>query len=160
MHSSRHNATCFKYGKPRTQKCRFNFPRPTVNATISNDLGTIDIQRNHVWLNPFNPVLMSITGSNHDVNCNPSNVKALVLVGYITSCPKRMSIHSWVLAQPPLGSSGPKRSKLMIYQVNALEWEESVRYNREGTFDTLSTPALELTSAYDNGRTYARMDNG
>ena len=71
-----------------------------------------------------------------------------------------MSIHSWVLAPPPLGSSGPRRSKPMIYQVNALEWEESVRYDREGTIDTLSTPALEPTSAYDIGQAYARIDNG
>ena len=48
----------------------------------------------------------------------------------------------------------------MIYQVNALEWEESVRYDREGTIDTLSTPALEPTSAYDIGQAYARIDNG
>ena len=85
VHSLRHNATCFKYGVPGTKNCRFNFPRPLVETTTINNLGTIDIQKNHVWVNPFNLTLMSITRSNHDVNCIPSNVKALALVRYITN---------------------------------------------------------------------------
>ena len=50
-----------------------------------NNLGTIDIQKNYVWINFFNITLMSITWSSYNVNCIPSNVKALALVGYITN---------------------------------------------------------------------------
>ena len=85
IHSSYHNSMCFKYDVAGTKQCQFNFLHPLVNTTSLNALGAIDIQRNHVWVNFFNLALMSITWSNHDVNCIPSNVKALALVGYITN---------------------------------------------------------------------------
>lgn len=49
---------------------------------LSTYFGTVETNGR---VNPFNPALMSITRSNHNVNCIPSNVKALALVGYITN---------------------------------------------------------------------------
>ena len=49
---------------------------------LSTYFGTVETSG---LVNPFNPALMSITRSNHNVNCIPSNVKALALVGYITN---------------------------------------------------------------------------
>lgn len=48
-------------------------------------MGSIDIYRNDVWVNPWNPALASLIRSNHDINFIPSNVKALALVCYITN---------------------------------------------------------------------------
>lgn len=58
VHFTRHRATCYKYGEAATGKCRFNFPRPLVDGTTINSLGTIDIERNNVWVNPFNPTIL------------------------------------------------------------------------------------------------------
>ena len=85
LHSSTHNATCFKYGAAASGQCRFNFPRPQLAQTTVSDQGTIDVERNNVWINPWCPALASLTRSNHDINFIPSNVKALALVRYITN---------------------------------------------------------------------------
>lgn len=50
-----------------------------------SDQGTIDVKRNNVWINPWCPALVSLIRSNYDINFIPSNVKALVLVRYITN---------------------------------------------------------------------------
>lgn len=69
----------------KPQKCRFNFPRPLIDTTTIGPLGTVEIARNHVWINAFNPSLAYITESNHDVNFIPSAIKGLALVRYITN---------------------------------------------------------------------------
>ena len=116
IHSPRHNATCFKYGVPGTKNCRFNFPRPLVETTTINNLGTIDIQKNHVWVNPFNSTLMSITRSNHDVNCISSNVKALALVEYITNYATKgdCSQYQRVMGAAFVQKSWEKKAKAMM----------------------------------------------
>lgn len=50
-----------------------------------SDQGTIDVERNNVWINLWCLALASLTRSNHDINFIPSNVKALALVRYITN---------------------------------------------------------------------------
>ncbi len=52
VHSSSHNATCFKYGAAVSGKCRFDFPRPCIDKTRVTGLGSIEISRNHPWINP------------------------------------------------------------------------------------------------------------
>lgn len=47
--------------------------------------GTIDVERNNVWINLWCPVFASLTKSNYDINFIPSNMKALALVRYITN---------------------------------------------------------------------------
>lgn len=85
LHSSFHNATCYKYGAAASKQCRFDFPRPRINETTITKQGTIDIYRNNVWINPWCPSFASLTRSNHDINFIPSSIKALALVRYITN---------------------------------------------------------------------------
>ncbi len=84
MHSQTHNATCFKYGCNKTQ-CRFNFPRPIISDLYIDDAGSIFLQKNNIWVNPWNPALTSILQSNHDVTFVALSNNVLVLIYYITN---------------------------------------------------------------------------
>ena len=65
MHSDTHTSTCFKYG---TTTCRSRFPRQLVPYSfIDSDTGIIRLQRDHHWLNGYNPLLAVIMRANHDV---------------------------------------------------------------------------------------------
>ena len=85
MHSTTHNATCFKYGAATTKKFRFNFPRPIVERTHISDLGVIEICRNNGWVNSWNTALALLIRSNHNITFILSTIKALALVRYITN---------------------------------------------------------------------------
>ncbi len=45
----------------------------------------INVEQKNVWINPWCPALVSLTRSNHNINFIPSNVKAFILVHYITN---------------------------------------------------------------------------
>src|SRR5271169_5631552 len=64
MHSERHNPTCFKYGSKR--KCRFRFPRILVPGTVFDETTGVILQRDHQWLNNYNPWFSLMTRTNHD----------------------------------------------------------------------------------------------
>ena len=85
MHSSSHNATCFKYAHGKDRRCRFDFPRPLINASFVGQHGVIELKRNNSWINPWNPVLSSLIRSNHDINFLPTKMKALAIIHYITN---------------------------------------------------------------------------
>ena len=51
MHSTSHNASCYKYGKSGS-KCRFNFPRPLVEETYVDKCNSLHFKQNNVWINP------------------------------------------------------------------------------------------------------------
>lgn len=59
---------------------RFNFPRPQLAQTTMSNQGTINVERNNVWINLWCSAFASLTRSNHDINFILSNVKALALV--------------------------------------------------------------------------------
>ncbi len=84
MYSRTHNASCFKYGRNKTE-CRFNFPRPMIPYSHIDNTGSISLQRNNVWVNPWNPALPSILRSNHDVTFVASSNNAVALIHYITN---------------------------------------------------------------------------
>jgi len=53
MHSQHHTPTCFKYG---SGQCRLRFPRTLIDEShMDPETGVIHIQRDHTWLNGFNP---------------------------------------------------------------------------------------------------------
>ncbi len=60
VHSSSHNATYFKYGAAVSGKCWFDFRHPCIDKTRVTGLGSIEILRNHPWINPWNPTLAFI----------------------------------------------------------------------------------------------------
>src|SRR6266516_7352760 len=87
VHSSNHNATCFKYSRRGRGKdsCRFGMPRDLLPASMVDELGVIHLARNHGWVNPWNPAIASCIRSNQDISWIPTVVKALCLIYYITN---------------------------------------------------------------------------
>ena len=53
VHSKSHNPTCFKYCKKGSRQCRFNFPRPTHQASYFADFGVAHLRRDNEWINPL-----------------------------------------------------------------------------------------------------------
>jgi hypothetical protein len=67
------------------QICRFLFPRPLVPESIVTEEGYIRMERNHQFLNKYNPVIASAIRCNHDVTFTPSSPKVLAAVYYMTN---------------------------------------------------------------------------
>src|SRR5436309_10702404 len=85
IHSGNHNSTCFKYSKKGAWKCRFNFPRPKVEASHVDELGIAHLRRDNEWVNPNNPWIAAAIGSNQDLSFLATRAKALALLYYITN---------------------------------------------------------------------------
>ena len=76
--------------QPKSQRallqiCRFLFPKPLVLESIITAEGFIRMQRNHQFVNKYNPVISSAIRCNHDVNFMPSSPKVLAAVYYMTN---------------------------------------------------------------------------
>jgi hypothetical protein len=67
------------------QLCRFLFPRPLVPESIVTEEGYIRMERNHQFVNKYNPVISSAIRCNHDINFTPSSPKVLAAVYYMTN---------------------------------------------------------------------------
>jgi hypothetical protein len=75
---------------PKSQKallqiCRFLFPKSLVSESIVTAEGFIRMQRNHQFVNRYNPVISSAIRCNNDVNFTPSSPKVLAAVYYMTN---------------------------------------------------------------------------
>src|ERR1700710_2214076 len=68
-----------------SQICRFLFPRPLVPKSMVTEEGYIRMERNHQFVNKYNPVIASEIRCNHDVNFIPSSPKVLAAVYYMTN---------------------------------------------------------------------------
>jgi hypothetical protein len=71
--------------KALLQVCRFLFPRPLIPKSLVTDKGVIKMQRNHQYINKYNPVISSSIRCNHDVNFTPSSPKVLAAIYYMTN---------------------------------------------------------------------------
>jgi PIF1-like helicase len=81
IHSAHHNPTCFKYGKGK--KCRFRFPRMLVpHSTFDEATGVILQQRDHEWLNNYNPWFSLVMRTNHDCQYLFTQIHALAIIYY------------------------------------------------------------------------------
>lgn len=67
------------------QLCRFLFPRPLVPESVVTEEGYIRMERNHQFVNKYNPVISSAIRCNHDVNFTPSSPKVLAAIYYMTN---------------------------------------------------------------------------
>ena len=74
------NECCTKYG---TIKCRFNFPRPIVLATIFKD-GTVINKRLDTHCNNYNRAMLSVLRSNQDIKMLSTGVDSKATIFYIT----------------------------------------------------------------------------
>jgi hypothetical protein len=68
-----------------SQIYRFLFLRPLVLEFVVTEESYIQIERNHPFVNKYNPVIASATRCNHDVNFTPSSSKVLAAVYYMTN---------------------------------------------------------------------------
>ena len=84
MHSSKHNATCFKY-RSKGNTCRFGMPRELVPQSYIDELGVIHLARNNSWVNPWNRAIATCLRSNHDISWIPTVTKSLALIYYLTN---------------------------------------------------------------------------
>src|SRR5579859_1251845 len=81
MHSSHHFPTCFKYNH---NKCRMRFPRKIVPETrMDLETGLIEVQRDHAWVNAYNPWIMMMMRSNHDCQFLFSQIHSLAIIHYV-----------------------------------------------------------------------------
>ncbi|KAH9203479.1 hypothetical protein DL95DRAFT_503334 [Leptodontidium sp. 2 PMI_412] len=67
------------------QICRFLFPRPLVPESIVTEDGYIRMERNHPFVNRYNPVIASAIRCNHDVNFTASSPRVLSAIYYMTN---------------------------------------------------------------------------
>jgi hypothetical protein len=68
-----------------SQFCRFLFPRPLVPESTVTEEGYIRMERNHQFVNKYNPVIASATGYNHDISFTASSPKVLAAIYYMTN---------------------------------------------------------------------------
>jgi hypothetical protein len=71
--------------QPLSQICRFLFPRPLVPESMVTEEGYIRMERNHHFVNKYNPVIASAIRCNHDINFTPSSPKVLAAIYYMTN---------------------------------------------------------------------------
>ena len=67
------------------QICRFLYPRPLIPESMVTEEGYIRMERNHQFVNKYNPVIASAIRCNHDVNFTPSSPKVLSAIYYMTN---------------------------------------------------------------------------
>jgi hypothetical protein len=94
MHSEHHTPTCFKYG---SGQCRLRFPRALIGESgIDAATGVIHIQRDHAWLNGFNPWISLSLRSNHDVQFLLTKDHAMAIMYYVVKyiSKNEQSLHS------------------------------------------------------------------
>ena len=85
MHSSSHNAICFKYAYGKNRQCWFDFPCPLIDAFFGGQYGVFELKRNNFWINLWNLILSFFIWSNHDINFLSTKIKALAIIYYITN---------------------------------------------------------------------------
>ncbi|KAH9203840.1 hypothetical protein DL95DRAFT_377440, partial [Leptodontidium sp. 2 PMI_412] len=92
MHT--HGKTCTKYQNTRQPRiradpvptiCRFLFPKSLVPESMVTEEGYIRMERNHQYLNKYNPIIASAIRCNHDVSFTPSSPKVLSAIYYMTN---------------------------------------------------------------------------
>lgn len=75
-----HTATCFKKG----EYCRFQFPRRRFAETHFSEEGFfLRLARNHPWINSYNPHIMHLLRSNHDLRILGTGKDAFLSIQYV-----------------------------------------------------------------------------
>lgn len=97
IHASSHSRSCFKYCKAGSRECQFLFPRELVAQTHVDCHGVVHLERNHQWVNPWNPVLASVLRSNHNISFIPTAARALAAVYYMTNYATKYDVSQYQL---------------------------------------------------------------
>ena len=94
MHSEKHTTACFKYSE---KECRMRYPRGLVQVTMMDPAtGVIWLERDHCWLNAYNPWLALMIRANHDVQILLTKDHVLAAIFYILKyiCKPEETLHS------------------------------------------------------------------
>jgi hypothetical protein len=70
-------------------------PRDLVPESKVDELGVINLARNHAWINPWNRAIASCIRLNHDISWIPTVSKSLSLLYYITNYATEDDISPW-----------------------------------------------------------------
>ena len=70
--------SCWKYGAD----CRYGFPKELVDTTNA-DKGYVQMQRDHQWVNSYNPFVLAATRSNGDCQFLTSGKAGVASIYYI-----------------------------------------------------------------------------
>jgi hypothetical protein len=174
VHSSNHNATCFKYGQKGqgSKACRFKMPRELRPTSEVDEFGVIHLARNNGWFNPWNPAIASCIRSNQDISWIPTVVKALCLIYYITNyatkddvSPYQMLVKAALLKQSIENAKAtltPGANDLRIRKKDmdqfALRCFNTLSHDREISGVQIASSLLQLPTYYTNNYNFVQVN--
>jgi hypothetical protein len=174
VHSSNHNATCFKYGQKGqgSKACRFEMPRELRPNSEVDELGVIHLARNNGWVNPWNPAIASCIRSNQDISWIPTVVKALCLIYYITNyatkddvSPYQMLVKAALLKQSiekAKATLTPDANDLRIRKKDmdqfALRCFNTLSHDREISGVQIASSLLQLPTYYTSNYNFVQVN--
>ena len=94
MHSEKHTTACFKYS---TKECRMRYPHSLVQVTMMDPAtGVVWLERDHCWLNAYNPWLALMIRANHDIQILLTKDHVFAAIFYIFKyvCKPEETLHS------------------------------------------------------------------
>lgn len=177
IHSSNHNATCFKYNRnsQTSETCRFRMPRELRPSSEVDGLGVIHLARNSGWVNPWNPVIAACVRSNQDISWIPTVVKAWCLIYYITNItnyatkddisPYQMLVKAALLKQmieKAKDALTPDASDLRIRKKDmdqfALRCSNTLSHDREVSGVQIASSLLQLPTYYTSNYNFVQVN--
>jgi len=174
VHSSNHNATCFKYSQKGqgSETCRFGMPRELRPNSEVDELGVIHLARNHGWVNPWNPTIASCIRSNQDISWIPTVVKALSVIFYITNyatkddvSPYQMLVKAALLKQSidkAKATLTPDANDLRIRKKDmdqfALRCFNTLSHDREISGVQIASSLLQLPTYYTDNYNFVQVN--
>jgi hypothetical protein len=174
VHSSNHNATCFKYSQKGrgSETCRFGMPRDLVPDSEVDEFGVIHLARNHGWVNPWNPAIASCVRSNQDISWIPTVVKALCLIYYVTNyatkddvSPYQMLLKAALLKQSiekAKATLTPDANDLRIRKKDmdqfALRCFNTLSHDREISGVQIASSLLQLPTYYTGNYNFVQVN--
>lgn len=63
-----HNPTCYKYNTRKSKMCRLDFLQPSLPNSEIDINRIIQLKQDNVWVNSWNPAIVSLIQSNYDIN--------------------------------------------------------------------------------------------
>ena len=165
IHSSNHNATCFKYGNKK--KCRFGMPRELVPTPYADRFGVVHVKRDNGWVTSYNPAIASCIRSNHDVTWIPTSSKALAYVYYLTNyatkadiSPQQILVKGALIADSIKNGNETTSSTDNLQQDSKflLRWYNSLAHDQEISGVQIASALLKHPTYYTNFKRFTHFN--
>ena len=165
IHSSNHNATCFKYGNK--SKCRFGMPRDLVPTSHVDQFGVVHVKRSNGWVTSYNPAIASCIRSNHDITWIPTSSKALAYVYYLTNyatkadiSPQQILVKGALIADSIKSAGGDIANTNDLQQDSKflLRWYNSLAHDQEISGVQIANSLLQLPAHYTNFKKFVHFN--